>query len=59
MVWLLHAGEYADERRFAGPVLAQQDVDLAGTEVERDIVVGEHAGKPLGDVADGRDRNAA
>ncbi len=38
---LLHAGEHADQGRFAGAVFAQQDVDLAGMEIERDIVIGD------------------
>ncbi len=56
-VRLLHAGEDADQRRLAGAVLAQQHMDLARLEVERDAVIGDHAGEALGDVADRGDRN--
>ena len=52
LVRLLHAGEDADQRRLAGAVLAEQDMDLARIEVERDAVIGHHAGEALGDVAD-------
>jgi hypothetical protein len=58
-IGLLHAGKHADQRRFAGPVLAQEDVNLAGPEVERDIVVGDDAREPLGDAAQGKHRGLA
>ena len=56
-VRLLHAGEDADQRRLAGAILAQQDMDLARIELERDAVIGHHAGEALGDVADRGDWN--
>ena len=34
----VHAGEDLDERRLAGPVLADQGVRLAGEEVDRDVL---------------------
>ena len=58
LVGLLHAGENADQCRFAGPVLAQQDMDLAGVKLQGNVVIGEHAGKALGDLAHGGDRRA-
>ena len=37
------------ERALAGSVLSQERVDLAGRDLQMDVVVGKHAGKPLGD----------
>ena len=52
-VGLLHPGQDADQRRLAGAVFAEQHMDLAGPEVEADVVIGKHAGKALGDAAQG------
>ena len=43
------AVDHLDQRRFAGAVLAEQRVDLAGLDLEIDVVVGEHARKLLAD----------
>ena len=43
------AVDHLDQRRLAGAVLAQQRVDLLGADGERHVVVGDHAGKALGD----------
>ncbi len=56
LVGLLHAGKNADQSRLAGTVLAQQHMNLAGAELQRDALVGDHSRKPLGDVANGGDR---
>ena len=44
--------DHLDQRRLAGPVLAQQGVDLSGRDGEGHVVVGAHAGiafpDPLG-----------
>ena len=48
---LLQAREDADEGRLSRAILAEQDMNLAGEDVERDVVVGDNAGKPLGDAA--------
>ena len=45
----LDAGEDGNQRRFAGAVLAENDVDLAGPKVEIDPVERENAGKLLAD----------
>ena len=42
-------GEHVHERALAGPVLAEERVDLAGPEVEVDVVVGEDARERLDD----------
>ena len=47
---LLHAGEDLHQRRLAGAVLADEDVDLAGVDVEGDVVEGGRAREDLGDV---------
>ena len=52
-VGLVDAGEQADQRRLAGAVLAEQHMDLAGMEIEGDVVVGDDAGERLGDAAQG------
>ena len=43
------AGEDIDQRRLAGAVLAEQRLDLAGTQIEVDRIEREHAWKALGD----------
>ena len=43
------AVDHLDQGRLAGAVLAEQRVDLAGLDVEVDVVVGAHAGKGLAD----------
>ncbi len=48
-VRLLQAGQHADQRRFAGAIFPEQDVDFAGPDREIDRVIGQHAGKALGD----------
>ena len=40
------------QRALAGPVLAEQAVDLAVMEGQADVLVGDHAGERLGDAAD-------
>ena len=45
------------EGGLAGPVLAEQGVDLAGAQVEVDVVVGEHARIALRDAAHLERRN--
>src|SRR5262245_11763687 len=59
LVGLQHAREDADQRGFAGAVLAQQHMDFTGAEVERDLVVGEDAGEALGDIANRGDGSGA
>ena len=46
------AGDDLDQRRLAGAVLAHQRVDLAGPEVERDVVERLDAGEGLARVLD-------
>ena len=56
-IGLMDAGDDLDQRRFAGAVLAEQGVDLAGIEGERDVLERLRGVEPLGDVAhleDGR-----
>ncbi len=53
---LLHAREHADQGGFAGAVLAEQDMNFAGKEIERDVVVGDDAGEALGNAAQGDGR---
>jgi hypothetical protein len=48
---VVHAGEDVDQGRLSGPVLTQQRVDLAGAQLEVDVVVGENARKRLRDPA--------
>ena len=50
-VGLIGAGQHLDERRLAAAVLAHKPVDLAGIQRERHAVVGDDAGKALGDLA--------
>ncbi len=57
-VGLVDAGEEADQRRLAGAVLAEQDVDLAGVKIEGYVVVGDYAGIRLGDAVERRPRPA-
>jgi hypothetical protein len=45
------AVEHVHQGRLAGAVLAEQGVDLAPAQVERDVVGGDDAGVALGDVA--------
>ena len=45
----VEAGDDLDQRRLAGAVLAHQRMDLAGPEVERDLVERLDAGKRLAD----------
>ena len=51
-VGLMDAGDDLDQRRLAGAVLAQQRVDFAGMERERDVVEGLCRVEALGDAAD-------
>ena len=56
-IGLVDAGDDLDERRFAGAVFAEQGVDLAGIEGQRDVLQRLRGVEPLGDVAhleDGR-----
>ena len=46
--------EDVHERALAGAVLAEEGMDLAGPDVEVDVVVGEDAGELLGDAAHAR-----
>ena len=48
-VRLVHAEDDVAERRLAGAVLAEQALDLAGPEVEVDIVQSGEVAEPLGD----------
>ncbi|GAB3705576.1 hypothetical protein GCM10028793_36530 [Nocardiopsis oceani] len=43
----VRAGEDLDERALSGPVLTQQDVDLAAAQVEVDVVERDHAREGL------------
>ena len=51
VVGLLHAVQDLHQRRLAGAVLAHDRVHRAGTDVDVDVVVGDHAGEPLADAA--------
>ena len=51
-VGLVVAGEDLDQRRLAGAVLADEGVDLAGGDVERNVVEGDLPGKGLREVFD-------
>ena len=53
---LMHAGYDLDERRFAGAVLAEQGVNLAGMKRERDVIERLRGVKALGDAANLQDR---
>ena len=50
-VRLVHAGEHVHQRGLARAVLAEDGVNLARPEVERDVVVGENRSEALGDAA--------
>ena len=52
----IQAVEDPHQRRFAGPVLTDQRVDLAGAQGQVDVVVGDDAGEALGDLS--RERRA-
>ena len=52
----LGTGQDLEQRRLAGAVLAEQAVDLAGVEIERDVVQRLHAGVELGDPGDPQQR---
>jgi hypothetical protein len=45
----LHPVEDLHQGRLAGPVLADDGVDLTGQDGEVHVVVGDHSGEPLGD----------
>ena len=45
----------AHERRLAGPVLADDRVDLAGSQVDGDVVVGDDPGIGLGDALEAQE----
>ena len=47
---LIQAEQYAHQRGFTGAVFAQQSVDLAPAELQRDVVVGLNAWELLCDV---------
>ena len=47
---LIQTEQYAHQGRFAGAVFAQQRMDLAFAQLQRDIVVGLDTGELLGDV---------
>jgi hypothetical protein len=51
MIRLIDAGHDLDQRRLAGAVLAEQRVDLAGMERERDVIQRLRGAEPLGDAA--------
>jgi hypothetical protein len=53
------AGQDLDQRRLAGPVLAEQRQNLAPVELEVDGVAGERAAEALGDPAKRQDRPGA
>ena len=46
------AGDDVDQRRLAGAVFAEQDVNLAAPKIEVDAVQRDDAGKPLRDVGE-------
>ena len=52
----LGTGQDLEQRRLAGAVLTEQAVDLAGVEIERDVVQRLHAGVELGDPGDPQQR---
>src|ERR1700722_14966886 len=58
-VRLLQASENAYEGRFSRAVLAEQDVNLTGENVERHIIVGNDARESFGDAAQCNRGNAA
>jgi hypothetical protein len=47
----LQARKDADQGRLSRAILAEQDMNLTGKDVECDIVVRDNSGKPLGDAA--------
>ena len=47
---LIQTEQYAHQGRFTGAVFAQQRMDLAFAQLQRDIVVGLDTGELLGDV---------
>jgi hypothetical protein len=47
-VWLVDAREDLDQGRLPSAILADEDVDFARSQVERDVIKGDHAGKSLG-----------
>ena len=49
LVGLEHRVDYLDERRLAGAVLAEKRVDLAGDDLEADVVVGDNGREALRD----------
>ena len=55
-VGLVDAGNEMHQGGLAGAVLADQRMDLAAADLERDAVDGPHAREGLGDVADGQAR---
>ena len=50
-IGLHDAVDHLDQRGLAGAVFTQQGMDFAGLDRERDIVVGQHPGKTLGDAS--------
>ena len=60
VVGRIHPVEDAHQRGLAGPVLADERVDLARPELQGDVVVRQHTGEPFGDVLeDDEGRGAA
>src|SRR5215813_14274776 len=55
----MDTGDEGDEGRFAGAVLAEQHMHLAGTEVEIDRVEGDDARKVLGHALEAQKRRNA
>ncbi len=56
LVWLVGAGDDLDERRLPRAILADQGVDLARVQVERDPFQGADARERFGDVRESEDR---
>ena len=56
LVGQMGAGDHLDQRRFARAVFADQGVDLAGPQVERNPLQGLHAGKRLADSVNSEQR---
>ena len=52
----MHAGYDLDQRRFAGAVLAEQGVNLAGIKRERDVIERLRGVETLGDAANFQER---
>src|SRR6266540_2206954 len=59
LVCRVGAGDDVDQRRFAGSVLAEDDMDLTPAQVEVDIPQGDDAGEALGDASELEDYIAA